>query len=119
MISVLIVEDDSILARSIEAHLVGEGFEVQVVGSTFAALDRLDVRTFTLILADIGMPRGMPNGLSLARMARLRNPTCRVILMTGYADLAEDGDLFGAKVFPKPIDLDALTAAIRKEIANS
>jgi DNA-binding NtrC family response regulator len=119
MASVLVVEDDSILAHCIEAHLAREGFEVDVVGGTFAALDRLDLRKFTAIIADVVMPPGMPNGVSLARMARIRDPGCHVILISGHADLAKDGELFGAKVFANPIDLDVLTAAIRKEIAGS
>jgi len=119
MASVLVVEDDSVLAHCIEAHLAREGFEVDVVGGTLAALDRLDLRKFSAIVTDIVMPRGMPNGLSLARMARVRNPGCHVILISGDADLAKDGELFGAKVFAKPVDLDALTAAIRKDIAGS
>src|SRR5690349_548010 len=106
MASVLIVEDDATLARSVEAHLTRQGLDVYVVNSTFAALDRLDRRNFTVIIADIAMPRGMPNGLSLARMARVRDPGCHVMLVTGYADLAKDGELFGAQVFAKPVDLD-------------
>jgi two-component system response regulator PilR (NtrC family) len=118
MASVMIVEDDAILARSIEAHLSRQGFEVDVANNTFAALDRLDVRKFAVIITDIAMPRGMPNGVSLARMARVRDPNCHVILITGHAELARDGELFGAKVFVKPVDLDVLTAAIRKQIAT-
>jgi DNA-binding response OmpR family regulator len=117
--SVLIVDDDATLAQSIGAHLTQQGFDVDVVNSTFAALDRLDQRKFTVIIADIAMPRGMPNGVSLLRMARIRDSACHVMLITGYTDLARDGELFGARVFTKPIDLDALTAGIRKGIAAS
>jgi len=117
MASVMIVEDDAVLGRSIAAHLSSEGFEVEVVESTFAALDRLDARKFNLVLSDIAMPRGMPNGVSLARMARVRDPQCHVMLMTGYADLAQEGDRYHSQVFAKPVDLDKLTAAIRKHVA--
>lgn len=119
MANVLIVEDDAILAHCIEAHLNQEDFGVEVVCSTFAALDRMDLRKFAVIVADIGMPEGMPNGLSLARMARIRDPQCRIILMSGYSDLAKEGDRLGARVFVKPVDLDDLAAAIRQEIAPS
>lgn len=117
MNSVMIVEDDEILAQTLEAHLTREGFEVEVAANAFAALDRLDLRKFTVVLTDIGMPQGTPNGLSLARMVRVRDPQCRVVLMTGRVDFAQQGDSFGAQVFVKPVDLDALTAGIRKEIA--
>jgi DNA-binding NtrC family response regulator len=119
MTSVLIVEDDATLARSIGAHLTLQGFDVDVVTGTFAALDRLDQRKYAAIVADIGMPAGTPNGLSLARMVRVRNPECHVMLVTGHADLAKDGELFGTQVFAKPVDLDVLTEAIRKDIAAS
>src|SRR6185437_2191343 len=118
MASVMIVEDDSVLALSIEAHLRKQGFEVEVADNPFAALDRLDVRKFTVVISNIAMPRGMPNGLSLARMARVRDAHCHVILITGSADLTTDAALFGPRVFAKPVDLDVLPAAIRKEIAS-
>src|SRR5690349_12908397 len=119
MVSVMIVEDDEILARTLEAHLTREGFEVEVAADGFAALDRLDLRKFTVLLSDIGMPQGTPNGLSLARMMRIRDPQYRIVLMTGRIELARQADVFGAKVLVKPVDLDELTASIRSEIAAS
>lgn len=118
MATVLIVEDDATLAGSLETQLSQTGLEAEAVTSTFAALDRLDAHKYEAIVADIAMPAGMPNGLSLARMVRVRNPQCRVVLMTGYADLAKDGDLFGARVFAKPVDVDALAAHIKQAIAT-
>jgi DNA-binding response OmpR family regulator len=116
MRSVLIVEDDLIFAQSIEAHLVNEGFEVEVAASTFTALDRLDARKFGMLLVDIGMPRGAPSGLSFARMARIRNPQAHIIFLTGYPELVKHAEQFGAKVFAKPIDLAAVAAEIDRQL---
>jgi len=112
MLRVLIVEDDNILGRSIAVCLAREGLEVDAVTDTFAALDRLDQRKYTAIVAGIGMPAGMPNGLSLGRMARVRDPKCRIIFIAGDAELAKLGETFGARVFVKPVDVDALLTHI-------
>ena len=88
-----------------------------MTGNTFAALDRLDARKFTALVIDIGMPRGCPSGVSLARMARLRDTDCRIVFVTGYADLAQHAEAFGAECFVKPVDFDAVAAEIERPVA--
>ena len=61
--SVLIVDDDVALARSIEQLLKRTGFEVVVVNSGTSAVDAIMSRGFDVILTDIQMP-GM-SGLEL------------------------------------------------------
>ena len=71
---VMVVDDDPIFAGTIEAHLKRAGFEVETAADSFAALDKLDARSFDVLLVDVNMPPGKPNGLSFARMARYRHP---------------------------------------------
>jgi CheY-like chemotaxis protein len=74
------------------------------------ALDVLDSNTnIDLVLADVVMPEGQPNGLALGRMARMKRQGVKVAFMTGY-DL-HDMSLPDA-VFRKPLDIEHLVAEL-------
>ncbi len=54
-----------------------------------------------------------PHGFALARMAQRRRPAIKVIYVTAYPERAELGaPLPGSKLLGKPIDADALIAAV-------
>ena len=74
---------------------------------------------FDLYLVDLAMPPGKPSGLSFVRMVRYRQPEARFIFITGYAELAViASQLVDHKVFTKPVELDAVTAEIRSQLAG-
>ena len=55
----------------------------------------------------------MVHGFALARMARARRPSINVIYVTGFPELAAaETPLSGSKLLVKPIDPDALIAAV-------
>jgi CheY-like chemotaxis protein len=59
-----------------------DGHAVEVEHSGAAALERLEARTFDVVISDMGMP-GM-DGWELMRQVGLRYPTTRIIIASGW-----------------------------------
>lgn len=80
---ILVVEDNDIVRHGIMLMLHQLGHRPIAAGDAEAALAQLDKNgDVELLLTDIGLP-GM-NGRQLARIARRRNPSIRVLFITGY-----------------------------------
>ena len=118
MQSVMVVEDDPTFARTVEAHLMRAGFEVEVARDTIVALNMLEARSFDMFVVDLAMPSGKPSGLSFARMVRYQRPSSHIIFITGYPELADVIAQLPGKVFTKPVDLDAVAVEIRSQLAG-
>ncbi|WP_035288919.1 response regulator transcription factor [Clostridium sp. KNHs214] len=68
MSSILLVEDDSILAYSVEYTLKGEGFSVKCAGNVKKAKESFKEESFDLIILDVILPDG--NGYELCKEIR-------------------------------------------------
>jgi DNA-binding NtrC family response regulator len=112
MQTILVVANDELARQIRSAH-----YEIITVGSAITALDVLDSKRIDLLLADLEMPRGQPSGLSLARMALMRQQRIKVILMTGYNDLRLDPGTVPGKIVYKPLDLRTLTTEIGAQLS--
>ncbi|MBI5501091.1 MAG: response regulator [Deltaproteobacteria bacterium] len=115
--AVLVVDDDADVLRATERMLAAIGYRVLTADSgpgALALIARGD-QPIDLLLLDIVMP-GM-GGLATLRRVRERNPGLPALLMTGFAgrDFVPPVDL-GAEIVPKPLDLGALSAAVRRAI---
>ncbi len=119
MATVLLVDDDLSFAEPTARALVAAGIAVLSAKDSNDALGLLDRRRVDLLLTDIRMPVGMPHGYALARMARLRQPTVKILYITGYEDLAEAGRRFASgKILRKPITTDALIAEVEAALGR-
>ena len=114
MSSVLLVEDDESLAEGVAFNLRNTGYEVETVESGEAALERIEQRSFDLILLDLMLP-GI-DGLEVLRQMRRSGDTRPVIIVTAR-DRADDTiaglDAGADDYLTKPFDLDELLARIR------
>lgn len=83
MIKLLLVEDDSSIVKNLSEYLVSEGFLVTSASGQNEALQKLEQRTFDLVLLDISLLDG--NGFSLCSMLKseYRLP---VIFLTASGD---------------------------------
>jgi CheY-like chemotaxis protein len=115
MPTILLVDDDEGVRRVIDDHLASSGYDVLVASDTTTAFDQLELHPqIDLCLVDLVMPADMLDGLEFARSVRRRKPGMRMLLMTGYyTAAARAGELFGSLLY-KPIDLETLTAEIRR-----
>jgi DNA-binding response OmpR family regulator len=112
--AILLVDDDPALGDVFKEHLTAEQFEVVYVRDSMMALAVLETgRKVDLLLVDMVMPEGKPNGVSLALMARRQVQGIKIAFLTGHPQLLpEIGELPG-KAFIQPVDLAELKREIR------
>lgn len=82
---ILIVEDREDVAQLAKMMLEDEGFTTEVAYNAREALAIMDKADFDMLFTDLIMPGGM-NGVSLAREARRRDPSIKILLTTGYSE---------------------------------
>lgn len=112
---VMVVDDEEVIRRFVARHLVGRGFEVLTAGSGREALDLRPAwgGCPDLLLTDVVMPE--MDGVELAEAMRARDPSTRVLFMSGYsADALRRHSLDPEQVdlLAKPFRLAALDEAI-------
>src|SRR4051794_31340691 len=117
-LSVLVVDDEPMLAEELADGLREEGFEVDTVNSAIAALAALRADPgIGVLVSDIRMPGG--TGLSLAAEVLGKEPEARargVILITahGSMDQAVEAMRSGVSDFlTKPFSLEDAARAVR------
>ena len=81
--TVLVVEDDHLVADAVIWELDDAGYRVLTAASGRAALDILRARHVDLLFTDIRLQEGM-DGWQLAEEARRLRPDLPVIYTTGY-----------------------------------
>ncbi len=83
--SVLVVDDDGAVCRTLEHILVSAGLEVTMASGGASALAEVQRRSFDVILSDIQMPE--MTGVELLSKVRAHDLDVPVILMTGNPTL--------------------------------
>lgn len=115
---VLLVEDDDKVRDVVRKQLSALGCAVLEAESGHEAADMVEnIPAIGLVLSDIVMPGGM-DGRALARFVRRFRPELPLVLMSGYADKAEDGrEEANVQVLDKPFSAEQLAAALHAAIA--
>jgi len=112
--SVLIVDDEKLLVRTLSNALKEVGYRISVAGSVEQADKHLaQEAAFDLILVDNRLPKG--SGIDLIRRLRERTVRSKVILMTAYETpdvKAEARKLKVDRYLKKPFDLTVLLEEI-------
>lgn len=106
MHTVLVVDDAPDILTVIAEYLTEAGYDVLTAPGIEAALTVLRTKPIDLMLSDVRMPA---NGHLLVPECERLYPAMPVILMTGYADVAE---LQTHLILRKPFRMNALVAAI-------
>ena len=118
MKTLLLVEDDEALGYTLSRQLQAAGYDVMLANSSMSALNVLDSdRQIDFVIADTIMPKGQPNGLAFARIARMKRLGIKVAFITGYTNLALNDNTLCARVFYKPVDLEDLVAEIDTQLS--
>jgi two-component system, OmpR family, response regulator len=118
--SVLLVEDESVLARLIESILVEEGYSLTAVRDGDAALAAAAEATPDLVILDVGLPgRG---GLEVCRELRrqgLRMPIVMLTARDALVDRVAGLDAGADDYIVKPFAFEELLARIRAHLRRS
>jgi len=117
MTTILVVDDEYLIADILSYALEDEGYMVVKAGNGRKGLDVLDRERPSLVITDFMMP--VMDGLEFARAIRERPQYAElpVILMSGAQGNIgrQHGDLFAA-VFDKPFDIHAVLAKVAELI---
>jgi DNA-binding response OmpR family regulator len=111
---VLVAEDVEDLAAAIAAGLRREGMAVDVVLDGTAALDRLDVTPYDVVVLDRDLPG--THGDEVCRRLAAQRSGSRVLMLTAAStvrDRVEGLGLGADDYLPKPFDFAELVARIR------
>ena len=110
---ILVVEDDTVLARRIASTLTEAGHDPIVVHDGEKALDKTKATSFDLIVLDIILP-GM-DGFEVLRHLRAQHLVSRVLMLTARGEVKDrvTGLQLGADDYlPKPFAMGELVARV-------
>jgi DNA-binding NtrC family response regulator len=119
---IFIFEDDEATRYVYEKALTTAGYQTAGFGTYFAAGREMDAGAGALLVVDLRLPTGTPQGMSIARMARFRRPKLPIIFVSGYPEMAAMAHSEIGPVMPimfKPVDLGFLVSTVRELLAGS
>ena len=113
---VLVVDDDPVVAKSIDRVLTAKGFAVINAQSGEDALQKLKNETYDVVFTDIKMP-GI-SGIEVAERIKASQPWLPVVIITGYgsqenqsrAEAAGVSDFLNKPLSPEMIERSASKA---------
>lgn len=116
-LAILVVDDDPIMLRMLEATLRTDRHTVGVASDTTEALELFQSRAWDVVLTDLNMPGR--SGEALAQEVKRLAPTTAVILMSGFA--AGTSSFAGVdELIQKPFRRAGIASAINRSLkANS
>jgi signal transduction histidine kinase/ActR/RegA family two-component response regulator len=119
--SVLLVEDDPLVARAEKSMLSVLGYRVTVETDSRAALDRIrgNPGEFDLVITDMTMP--CMTGVDLAREIDAMDPGLPVILCSGFSEKVALDQPLPAGIcqrLAKPVTISDLARAVRRALGE-
>jgi len=114
-LSVLLLDDEPIVGRRLGPALAKIGCNVEAFEDPKKALERIDQKTFDVVVTDIRM--GEIDGMQVLDRVRSKSPRTKVILITGYAmmELAREAMEKGAFDFiSKPFKANDLRQVVAR-----
>ena len=108
-IQILILDDEPIVGKRLGPALAKMGGEVEVFEDPHRALERIQEKTFDIVVTDIRMED--IDGIEILEKVRARSDHTKVIMITGYATVEVAREALGKGAFDfiakpfKPNDL--------------
>lgn len=111
--SLLIVDDDTVYRQRLAMAMEKRGFAVRQAESVAAGIAAAKSEAPHYAVVDLRLTDG--SGLDIVTEIRHVNPDCRVIILTGYGNIATAVSAIkhgAADYLPKPADADQVEAAL-------
>jgi CheY-like chemotaxis protein len=111
---VLVVDDDPVVAKSIDRVLTGKGYAVITASGGQEALEKLAHEKYDAVFTDIRMP-GM-DGFEVAKRIKATQPWLPVVIVTGYGSpesKARAKELGVAGFLHKPLSPEMIEGSAR------
>jgi len=108
--SVIMVHDDPSFVEEAAAALKLAGQDVVTFGDPNDALTALENERFDILITRVRFAPGRPNGVALARMARLKRPGIKVLFTVAPENVQYTEGL--GEFVSAPIDIPKLVAMI-------
>ena len=114
-VDVLLLDDEPIVGKRLKPALAKIGCDVEVFENPREALERLDQKTFHIVVTDIRMDE--IDGIQVLERVLKKSPETKVIMITGYAMMAVAREAMEKGAFDfisKPFKPDDLRRVIAK-----
>jgi two-component system response regulator RegA len=111
--SLLILDDDTPFRTRLGRALAGRGFDVVDAASVHDAIEAARAKTPAFAVLDLRLEDG--SGLAVVEELRRRRPDCRIVMLTGYGNIATAVAAVKAGALdylPKPADADDVIKAL-------
>ncbi len=115
--SILIVDDEPSILRTLSGLLSDEGFEVRTASNGYEALKFIEAESPDLVLLDIWMP-GI-DGIETLKEIKKENPFIQVVIITGHGTIETSikATKLGAFDFiEKPLSIEKVIVAINNAL---
>ncbi|EFK05344.1 response regulator receiver domain protein [delta proteobacterium NaphS2] len=115
MKKILIIDDEITTLQMMKFFLGACGYEVLTAENADSGLEIFEKELPPIVLTDIKMPGR--DVFSVLKTIKAMRPETEVMVVTGHGDKAlrkKAFNLDAAEFFSKPLDTDALDAALRK-----
>jgi CheY-like chemotaxis protein len=117
---VLVVDDDPVVAKSIDRVLTGKGYAVITANDAPEALEKLAHEKYDAVFTDIRMP-GM-DGLEMAARIKATQPWLPVVIVTGYGSPSSEArakEIGVAGFLNKPLSPEMIEGSAREAMTWS
>jgi len=115
----LVVEDDPAQRQALMEILQNEGYELETAADGDAGLQKLQERSFDLVITDLALP-GV-DGLGLLKYLVRHQPQCLCIIITGYATIKNSVAAMRMGAYDylaKPVDPQELRLVVRRALEH-
>jgi len=121
MPDLLVVDDDRDTCQFISELLAAPGRHVEFESRPAEALERAAREPFDVVISDINL-NAPESGLDILRAARLRNPHCQVVLISGFGTLETAIQAVRAGAFDyisKPFNISQVKSVVERALAQA
>jgi len=115
--SILVLDDDPIVLRSLSEYLRVEGYDVRPAQTLQEAMSFLDKERFRVAMADVRLPEG--SGFDLLQHVKALNLATAIIMLTGYGTIEDAVRAIKMGAFDyvtKPISDDEVKLTIERAL---